>query len=240
MLKLIAALLILVECGNAVYRVPIRVQTRVNQLRGEDSRPGKFAHRQSILPEDLYNYFDSEFIGEVHVGKPPQHFEVLFSTGTSNFWITDDYCECGWGCGTWITCKILCKSHCCDTVSATQKNITKASYHPSTSTSAAVCAKKHKFISKESITYVANGKEWSINYPQGKASGILGTDWVEVGGLNIPSVTFGQATELDKGFTDDPLDGVFGLAYQKIAADNVEPVINKAIDLDLLADPIFT
>jgi cathepsin D len=60
------------------------------------------------------------------------------------------------------------------------------------------------------------------------------------GGLSIPNVTFGQADTMDKSFMDDPLDGVFGLAFQLIAVDNVVPPINQAINNHLLDDPIFT
>lgn len=41
-------------------------------------------------------------------------------------------------------------------------------------------------------------------------------------------------------FTAQPLDGILGLAFQSIAADNVEPVFNHAYDLGLLDQPIFT
>lgn len=45
---------------------------------------------------------------------------------------------------------------------------------------------------------------------------------------------------MDNDFGADPLDGVLGLAFQTVAVDGVKPLLNQAIDDELLSDPIFT
>lgn len=57
--------------------------------------------------------------------------------------------------------------------------------------------------------------------------------------LVIPGTTFGQATNMDKGFSGSPIDGILGLAFPSLAVGNVMPPINRAVGLGLI-DPIFT
>lgn len=91
----------------------------------------------------------------------------------------------------------------------------------------------------------SDGRDWSIQYGTGSASGFLGKDTVALGdqGLDqlvIPKVTFGQAVHLADFFAGQPLDGILGLAFPRLAVDNVKPVFQEAIDQKLVDKPIFT
>ncbi|EPB71714.1 eukaryotic aspartyl protease [Ancylostoma ceylanicum] len=78
------------------------------------------------------------------------------------------------------------------------------------------CHGKHLFTN-ESKTLVGSNTKWRINYGEGSARGVLGTDVVR-----------------------DPADGILGLAFTELAvADAVPPLIN-AINKGLLDEPIFT
>jgi len=239
--KLFLILLVFVGCvDGAKFKVPIkRVPRRIineDQWNSQinSGQFGKNKPTYSFDTEPLYEY-STEYLGDVHVGTPPQHFRLLFDTGSANTWITDNACECvSWLCKASLTCKAACEKHCCE------KNAVNSTYHPMTQQAADVCVKKSKFDHKSSTTYVPNGKDWSQTYNKGSVSGILGSDTLSLGDLSIPGVTFGQAVTLDKVWADDPLDGVLGLAFRSISVDNVEPAINQAVDEDLLDDPIFT
>lgn len=175
--------------------------------------------------------FTKEYLGEIHFGTPPQHFQVLFDTGSANTWITDNQCECD--CKVKLTCKIFCQKHCCESNdSESEKESISKFYLPSNqeAPNAKTCKEKNKFDHKSSVTYKADGKSFEIPYSIGKVSGILGNDVLSLdGGLSIPGVTFGMADTMDANFKDNPLDGVFGLAFQAIAVDNVSLCFNIRI-----------
>ena len=41
----------------------------------------------------LTNYKNSQYVGIINIGNPPQLIEVIFDTGSSNFWITSSRCK---------------------------------------------------------------------------------------------------------------------------------------------------
>lgn len=41
----------------------------------------------------LTNFKNSQYVGSINVGTPPQQIDVIFDTGSSNFWITSSRCQ---------------------------------------------------------------------------------------------------------------------------------------------------
>ncbi|KAI6237911.1 Peptidase A1 domain-containing protein [Aphelenchoides besseyi] len=159
----------------------------------------------------LYVNHDIEYLGKITIGNPQQEFNVVLDTGSSNLWVPDKQC----------------------------KNSKLASNRQGP------CDGKNHFDSSKSDSYVKDGRPWAIEYGTGSASGFLGTDTVAFGDegspqLIIPTTTFGQATQLADFFTGDALDGILGLAYKSIAEDDVTPPFQRAVDLGLVDEPIFT
>jgi len=70
-------------------------------------------------------------------------------------------------------------------------------------------------------------------------SGYLAQDTVNVGGANVVDQVFGDATTLANFFAGQPLDGILGLGYPALAADQVTPVFDNMISQKLVAQPIF-
>lgn len=107
------------------------------------------------------------------------------------------------------------------------------------------CGNKHKYDRTKSSTFRNDGTNWHIEYGDGSnARGVQAFDTCCFGGtgtsqLCVPNTNFGRATRM-QGFSDDPTDGILGLAFQSISVNNVVPPLINAINQQLLDMPLFT
>jgi hypothetical protein len=197
-------------------------------------------HNFKSVAQNVNDYEDVEYIGNITIGTPDQTFLVILDTGSANLWVPDTTCGGGGGdncpsyCSDQDFCEFLCDEGCC----SKKKNV----FAPAPK---GACDSKRKFDSTKSSTYVKNGQKWSIEYGTGSANGFLGQDTVRFGDaggdqLVVPKTTFGQATSIASFFAQDPIDGILGLAFQTLAVDNVKPPLVEAIDQGLLDQPLFT
>jgi hypothetical protein len=100
---------------------------------------------------------------------------------------------------------------------------------PSISCTDSACNGKHKYNSAASETYTRNGEAITIRYGTGSMKGTLFYDDVSVGGLEVNQQELAQATSLAAFFTGSAFDGILGLAYQSISADNVPTFFDNAV-----------
>jgi hypothetical protein len=209
-------------------------------------RLAKSPHNLKSVAQNVNDYEDVEYIGNITIGTPDQTFLVILDTGSANLWVPDTTCGNGSSsnCQDFCSqdeeiCELICDPSCC----TGKKNAFTKKVVPAPKASA--CATKRKFDSTKSSTYVSNGQQWSIQYGTGSANGFLGQDTVRFGDaggsqLVVPTTVFGQATSIATFFAQDPIDGILGLAFQSLAVDNVPPPLVNAISQGLLDMPLFT
>merc|ERR1711988_490955 len=81
-----------------------------------------------------------------------------------------------------------------------------------------------KYDHKKSSTYVANGTDFSIQYGSGSLTGFVSEDTVTIGNVSVPSQLFCEATnEPGLAFKIGKMDGIMGMAFQRIAVDGIKP-----------------
>ncbi|KAF2857454.1 acid protease [Piedraia hortae CBS 480.64] len=79
--------------------------------------------------------------------------------------------------------------------------------------------------SKSSTWADMKGSTWEISYGDGStASGVVGTDKLDMGGLVIPKQAIELANKLSDSFAQGPGDGLLGLAWPSINTVKPEPV----------------
>ncbi|PVV02233.1 hypothetical protein BB560_003321 [Smittium megazygosporum] len=147
----------------------------------------------------ISNYLNAQYYGEISLGSPPQKFQVVFDTGSSNLWV------------------------------------------PSSSCSSIACYFHSKYDNSKSSTFKGNGTLFEIRYGSGSVKGIISNDVLNVGGVDIKGLDFGEATE-EPGlaFIFGKFDGIFGLGYDNIAVNRVVPPFYRMIQDNLLDKPMFS
>ncbi|KAF9297058.1 extracellular aspartic proteinase [Linnemannia elongata] len=114
-------------------------------------------------------------------------------------------------------------------------------WFPSSSCTTTACKAHNRFYSSRSTSYQADGRKWSIAYGDGStASGILGSDLVNVGGISVRQ-TIGLATRESSQFGSSPEDGLFGLGFNTIeSVSGVKTFLDNAIAAGALAQPVVS
>jgi cathepsin D len=111
---------------------------------------------------------------------------------------------------------------------------------PSSSCSSSTCQKKHRFSASASSTASKKSGTFEIQYGDGSTvSGPIYTDKVTVGGLTATNQYFSPVTTLSSTFSDDPIDGILGLAWPLISNLGEPPFFNTLINQGSVSSGVF-
>jgi hypothetical protein len=203
----------------------------------------------SVSTQNVNDFDDMVYVGNITVGTPEQRFAVILDTGSSNLWIPDVACDgnakCDSACDWSMICSALCDDKCCASASSSSAVASYEDVSDENNPPVVTCDLKRKYDSRKSTTYVKHGRTFKIFYGSGFADGFLGEDTIRFGDVGtpqliVPNTTFGQTTTMSKVFAEVQADGLLGLAFAQIAVDGVTPPLINAIQQGRLAQPLFT
>lgn len=148
-----------------------------------------------------------QYYGEVTLGTPPQSFEVIFDTGSSNLWVPSSKCS---------FLQLACDLHNkydADASATYQVNHPlqnlEASGLPRSPAIPKQLAKNYQVGAELDSALQANGTEFAIQYGSGSLSGFYSRDTVGLGALKVKDQTFAEATsEPGIAFVAAKFDGI--------------------------------
>ena len=118
----------------------------------------------------INDYENSQYYGAISLGTPPQDFNVIFDTGSSDLWVL--------------------KPH----LNLIERLTHNCYYQVASVNCDDSCGRHAEYNSTASSTYVANGTSFDIMYGSGPVSGYQSVDVLDMGGLMVPSQEFAEVT----------------------------------------------
>ncbi|KAI8449960.1 aspartic peptidase A1, partial [Phakopsora pachyrhizi] len=151
---------------------------------------------------------DSEYYGVVQIGTPPQPFNVIIDTGSSDLWITGSTLTRG-------------------TTSSSSASLPAmgAIGSPSSSSFASTGA---SFNSSQSSSYKSSSTPFRITYGSGSASGLVGTDTVSLTGYTVNNQAFATVSQASSGLLSGDVSGIMGMAFTSLSSTKAVPFWESA------------
>ncbi|KAF8750775.1 peptidase A1 family [Rhizoctonia solani] len=99
----------------------------------------------------------------------------------------------------------------------------------------------YTFSSSSTAKKVTSSQKFNISYGDGStASGPIYTDTVSAGGLSVTNQSFSAVTSESSSFSDDPSDGIMGLAFSSISSIGAPTFIENLASQGAISSSVFS
>jgi len=170
------------------HRIPLsRPALTRNSIRAHVQHVRAKYGDTSAQPVPITNYEDAQYYGPITIGTPPQPFNVVFDTGSSNLWVPSSTCP-----STDVACQLHHKY-----------NHAKSSTYVANGTSFSIqygSGAMQGFVSEDTVTiggltvtnqlFAEATAEPGLAFVESKFDGILGMGWPEISVNDITPVWF--------------------------------------------------
>lgn len=104
------------------------------------------------------------------------------------------------------------------------------------------CINRNKYDSARSSTHKATGKKFNVNLGKNNITGIISSDLVQIGQINITGQTFGEVMSLPSSeFLFSKADGIFGLGFDGTSvSDGITPFFYNMMKQKTVKKGIFS
>lgn len=102
------------------------------------------------------------------------------------------------------------------------------------------CLPHHKYDSSHSNTYIADGRDFKIQYGSGNVEGFVSKDTVTWGGVSGSKIAFGEMTHLSLNFATAKFDGILGMGWHSISVLKLPTVFDQLVSQGAIEDNSFS
>lgn len=202
-MKLLFGLAMTAAMAQAMVKLPIRrMETtrsiyRKNGLELIDQNNTKYNNAKGDHPVIIHNYMDAQFFGPMSAGTPPQTFNVIYDTGSSNLWLPSKQCT---NCG--LHPKYKSDQSSTYVANGTAWEILYGSGPVSGFLSEDSVEVGDITVSKQTFAEVTDTSGLGLGYTIGKFDGILGLAFPSISVDGIPPVFDSMVKQ---GLVDEPV-----------------------------------